>query len=59
MFLTTLFFVTIIIVTMIKLQKYTLIYAPITKIQLEVINQKYYSLIRKSIENYLQYDPDI
>lgn len=44
---------------MIKPQKYTLIYAPITKIHLEVINRKYYSLIRKSIENYLQYDPDI
>lgn len=52
-------FLTIIIVTMIKPQKYTLIYAPITKIHLEVINRKYYSLIRKSIENYLQYDPDI
>jgi hypothetical protein len=44
---------------MTKKQKYTLIYAPITKLHLEVINRKFYSLLRTSIENYLQYDPDI
>jgi hypothetical protein len=57
--LTNLFVVTIIIVTMTKKQKYTLIYAPITKSHLEAIDQKYFTLIRTSIENYLQYDPDI
>ena len=57
--LTIPFLVTIIIVTMTKKQKYTLIYAPITKLHLEVINRKFYSLLRTSIENYLQYDPDI
>jgi hypothetical protein len=40
-------------------QKYALIYAPITKIHLEAIDRKFYSLIRSSVEKYLQYDPDI
>ena len=57
--LTIPFLVTIIIVMMTKKQIYTLKYAPITKLHLEVINRKFYSLIRTSIENYLQYDPDI
>ena len=57
--LTILISVTIIIVTMIRKQKYTLVYAPITRSHLGAIDRKFYSLIRTTIENYLQVDPDV
>ena len=40
-------------------QKYRLIYAPIIKLHLKTIEHKYYSLIRSSIENELQVEPDV
>ena len=46
-------------VTMIRKQKYTLVYAPITRSHLGAIDRKFYSLIRTTIENYLQVDPDV
>ncbi len=49
---------TIIMVTMAKKQKYFLIYAPVTKLHLLTIDRKFYSLIRTTIENSLQVDPD-
>lgn len=48
-----------IIMVMTKRHKFTLIYAPITKSHLRTIDRKYYSLIRTTIENNLQYEPDI
>ena len=48
-----------IIMVMTKRPKYTLIYAPITKSHLKVIDRKYYSLIRTEIESNLQHEPDI
>lgn len=44
---------------MTKRQKFTLIYAPITKSHLKTIDRKYYLLIRAAIESNLQYEPDI
>ena len=49
---------TIIIVNMTPRQKFNLIYAPITKLHLKTIERKYYSLIRTTIENELQFEPD-
>lgn len=40
-------------------RKYVLIYAPITKLHLKTIERKYYSLIRTSIEDELQVEPDV
>lgn len=40
-------------------QKYVLIYAPATKFHLKTIERKYYSLIRTTIENELQFEPDV
>jgi hypothetical protein len=57
--LTKLFSVTIIIVTMARKQKYNLLYAPIMKSHLGAIDRKFYSLIRTTIETYLQHEPDI
>jgi mRNA-degrading endonuclease RelE of RelBE toxin-antitoxin system len=50
---------TIIMVMKMKRSKYALIYAPLTKLHLKAIDRKYYSLIRTTIENYLQYEPDL
>lgn len=50
---------TIIIVNMSPGQKFALIYAPVTKVHLKTIERKYYSLIRNTIENELQFEPDI
>jgi mRNA-degrading endonuclease RelE of RelBE toxin-antitoxin system len=44
---------------MVEGQKYRLIYAPITKFHLKTIERKYYSLIRTSIEDELQGEPDV
>ena len=44
---------------MIAERKYVLIYAPITKLHLKTIERKYYSLIRTSIEDELQVEPDV
>lgn len=50
---------TIIMVMMAKRRKFQLIYAPVTKLHLKTIERKYYSLIRTTIENELQYEPDV
>ena len=50
---------TIIIVNMKPRQKFVLIYAPITKLHLKTIERKYHSLIRTTIENELQFEPDV
>lgn len=50
---------TIIIVIMTRRQKFRLLYAPITKSHLKTIDRKYYFLIRTTIENALQFEPDI
>ena len=49
---------TIIMVTMISSQRFEIIYPPIIKQHLKAIEPKYYSLIRKSLETWLQYQPD-
>lgn len=46
-------------VMMTKRHKFTLKYAPLTRSHLRTIDRKYYSLIRSTIENNLQYEPDI
>ena len=50
---------TIIIVRMAAAQRYLLVYAPVTKLHLKTIERKYHSLIRTSIENELQVEPDV
>jgi len=50
---------TIIIVIMSPKQKFVLIYAPLTKLHLKTIERKYYSLIRTTIEDELQFDPGV
>ena len=50
---------TIIMVIMTKRHKFTLIYSPITRAHLRMIDRKYYSLIRATIEKNLQFEPDI
>ena len=40
-------------------QKFVLIYAPLTKLHLKTIERKYYSLIRATIEDELQFEPDV
>src|SRR5919198_1402729 len=51
--------VTIIMVTMPKQKRFTLVYPPIIKQHLKSIEAKYYSLIRESIEAQLQFEPDV
>lgn len=41
------------------MQKFLSIYAPVTKLHLKTIERKYYSLIRTTIENELQFEPDV
>ena len=50
---------TIIVVNMVPRKRFNLIYAPITKMHLKAIERKYYSLIRTSIENELQFEPEV
>ncbi len=50
---------TIIIVRMAAEQRYLLVYAPVTKLHLKTIERKYHSLIRTSIEDELQVEPDV
>ena len=50
---------TIIMVMMASLEKFEIIYSPIIKQHLKTIEPKYYSLIRKSLEKGLQYQPDV
>ena len=50
---------TIIIVNMTPKQRFLLVYAPITKLHLKTIERKYYSLVRATIENKLQFEPDV
>ena len=40
-------------------QRFDLIYVPVTKLHLKAIERKYYSLIRTTIENELQFEPDV
>jgi len=40
-------------------QPFTIIYAPITRIHLQAIEAKYYSLIRTTIQERLSYEPDV
>jgi mRNA-degrading endonuclease RelE of RelBE toxin-antitoxin system len=44
---------------MIRQPKFLLIYAPVTKLHLKAIDQKYYSIIRTTIEKELLFEPDI
>ena len=39
--------------------QYTIIYAPQAKTHLKAIERKYHSLIRRTIENQLTYNPDL
>ena len=50
---------TIIMVKMRPRRRFVLIYAPVTKLHLKAIERKYYPLIRDTIENELQFEPDI
>jgi mRNA-degrading endonuclease RelE of RelBE toxin-antitoxin system len=40
-------------------QRFRLVYAPIIKSHLKTIEPKYYSLIRTTVENELQFEPDV
>jgi len=40
-------------------QRFLLVYAPIIKSHLKAIERKYHSLIQTTIENELQFEPDI
>lgn len=50
---------TIIMVIMKPERRFKIIFAPITKDHLRTIDRKYYSLIRRSIEERLQSEPDV
>jgi len=50
---------TIIMVKMKSRQRFHLVYAPIVKTHLKTIERKYYSLIRTTVENELQFEPDV
>jgi len=51
--------VTIIIVMMALAKRFEIIYPPIIKQQIKAIEPKFYSLIRNSLETWLQYQPDV
>ena len=40
-------------------QRFLLVYAPIVKSHLKMIERKYHSLIRTTLENKLQLEPDV
>ena len=44
---------------MTRQSKFALIYAPVTKLHLNAIERKYYSLIRATIEKELIFEPDV
>ena len=50
---------TIIIVIMTPKQRFLLVYAPVIKLHLKTLERKYYSLVRTTIENELQFEPDV
>ena len=50
---------TIIMVMMAPPKRFELIYPPIIKQHLRFIEAKYYSLIQESLENQLQFQPDV
>ena len=50
---------TIIMVNMTPGQRFLLIYASIAKFHLKTIERTYHSLIRTTIENELQFEPDV
>jgi hypothetical protein len=55
----TFYFMTIIIVTTAKKKPFNLVYADIVRQHLRAIGPKYYSLIRKAIEEQLLFEPDV
>ncbi len=46
-------------VNMMQKRQFSIEYAPVTKEHLRAIERKYYSLIRKTIKEQLQFEPDI
>jgi mRNA-degrading endonuclease RelE of RelBE toxin-antitoxin system len=46
-------------VTMPPRKRFELVYPPIIRQQLKLIDAKYYSLIRGSLESQLQFEPDV
>jgi mRNA-degrading endonuclease RelE of RelBE toxin-antitoxin system len=46
-------------VMMAPVKRFKLIYPPIIKNQLKVIDAKYYSVIQESLETYLPFQPDV
>jgi mRNA-degrading endonuclease RelE of RelBE toxin-antitoxin system len=44
---------------MVRKPAFTLVYAPLFKEHLRVIEPKYYSLIRNAVESQLQFEPDV
>ena len=48
-----------IIEVMRRTEKFVIVYAPIVKEHLRHIDRKYYSLIRRTIEQQLTYEPDV
>jgi len=40
-------------------QRFLLVYAPVIKLHLKTLERKYYSLVRTTIENELQFEPDV
>ena len=50
---------TIIMVMMAGSKRFEIIYPPIIKKHLKTIEPKFYSLIRESLETWLQYQPDV
>jgi mRNA-degrading endonuclease RelE of RelBE toxin-antitoxin system len=56
--LTRLSAIVTILVTMVRRQSYTLVYAPQVRRHLRTIERHYYSLIRETVEEQLQFEPD-
>ena len=50
---------TIIMVKMKSRQRFLLVYAPVVKSHLKMIERKHHSFIRTRIENELQFEPDV
>ena len=46
-------------VSMTPKQRFSIVYAPIIKEHLRAIERKYFSLIRRTVEEQLQFEPDI
>lgn len=48
-----------ILVTMVRRQPYSLVYAPAVQQHLRAIERRHYSLIRETLEEQLQFEPDV